>query len=176
MQELQQLIQECARRNRLAQEELYRKFYPPLFLLCKRFFANDHEALECLNDGMLKVYNKIGEFKNDKGDFFNWLYTIVRNTALDKLKSKPLIPLQEINERIEFVYENNPLEALEWKDIYKLLDVLGPAARVVCTLFYIEGFKIREISEQLNLSAGTIKWHLSEIRLKLKPVIKNHYF
>ena len=125
---------------------------------------------------MLKVYNSIGEFQKNKGEFFNWLYTIIRNTALDKLKLKPAPLSQEINDKMDLVYESNPLEALEWKDIYKLLDVLTPAARVVCTLFYIEGFKIKEISEQLNISAGTVKWHLSEIRIKLKPVLKNHYF
>jgi RNA polymerase sigma factor (sigma-70 family) len=176
LEELQQLIHECSNHNRLAQEKLYRKFYPPLFLLCKRFFANNHEALECLNDGMLKVYKNIAQFENNKGDFFNWAYTIIRNTALDKLRLKPHLPVEEINADVEFTYAENSFEALDWKDTYKLLDVLPPATRVVCTLYYIEGFKIKEISDELKLSPGTIKWHLSEIRLRLKPVLKNHYF
>lgn len=175
MEDLQQLIQACANRNRLAQERLYRKFYPPLFLLCKRFFANDHEALECLNDAMLKVYKRIDDFRHEKGEFFNWVYTIVRNTALDKLKLKKIAPEIEINESVEFIFHENPLEALEWKDIYKLLDVLSPATRVVCTLYYIEGFAVKEIGEKLELSEGTIKWHLSQTRAKLKPVLKNYY-
>ena len=160
----------------MAREKLYRRFYPALFLLCKRFFANDHEALECLNDGMLKVYRKIGGFSREKGHFFNWIYTIVRNTALDKLKLKRVVFETIENETIEPVPDMNPFEPLESKDIYKLLDVLSPATRAVCSLYYIEGFTIKEISEKFGLHPGTIKWHLSETRKKLKPVIKNHYF
>jgi RNA polymerase sigma factor (sigma-70 family) len=176
LEELQQLIHECANRERLAQEKLYRKFYPPLFLLCKRFFSTDHEALECLNDAMLKVYNKIAGFKPEQGEFFNWLYTIVRNTALDKVRLKSPATTEQIDDNMDFAYQQNLFDALAWKDVYKLLDVLPPATRVVCTLYYIEGFKIKEITEQLELSAGTVKWHLSEARVKLKPVLKSHYF
>jgi len=175
LEELHQLIKDCANQNRLAQEKLYKKFYPALFLLCKRFFPNNHEALECLNDGMLKVFTKIGFFRHEKGEFFNWVYTIVRNTVLDKLKLNPQLPFIEINERIENSIEGSPFEALEWKDIYTLLDVLPPATRVVCVLYYMEGFPIKEISEILKLSAGTIKWHLSETRIRLKSIMKNHY-
>lgn len=173
---MQHVIQECAGDNRLAQEKLYRKFYTPLFLLCKRFFANDHDALECLNDGMVKVFKKIGGFQKEKGELFNWIYTIIRNTALDKLKNNRTVYIIEMNESFEPVFEEDFLETLEWKDIYKLLDVLTPATRVVCVLYYIEGFKIKEISEKLSLNTGTIKWHLSETRRNLKSVLKNYYF
>ena len=175
-EELQRLIWQCAHYDRLAQEKLYRKFYPALFMLCKRFFSNNHDALECLNDGMMKVYRKIDGFQNEKGDFFNWMYIIIRNTALDKLKLKKIAPEIEIDESLELIFQVNLLEALEWKEIYKLLDVLSPSTRVVCTLYYIEGFTINEISEKLKVSKGTIKWHLSQTRAKLKPVLKNHYF
>src|SRR6185436_6138592 len=86
LNEEQQLIQECAANNRLAQEKLYYRFYPALMLLCKRFIADDHQALEVLNDGMMKVYRNISSFDSGKGELFNWIYTVIRNTALDKLK------------------------------------------------------------------------------------------
>lgn len=176
MNELQQLIHECAKDNRRAQEKLYLRFYPALFLLCKRFFTNDHEAMECLNDGMLKVYKKIGSFRADKGVFFNWIYTIVRNTALDRLKLRRALPATEITETVEFSLEGDLLDALEWKDVYVLLDVLAPATRIVCTLYYIEGFSIKEISAKLELSVNTVKWHLRETRIKLRSVFKQYYF
>ena len=136
---------------------------------------HDHEALECLNDGMLKVYNKIDGFQNEKGELFNWIYTIIRNTALDKLKLKKFAPEAEITENMESDFQSSPLESLEWKDVYKLLDVLSPATRAVCALFYLEGFTIKEISERLLVSGGTVKWHLSQARSKLKPVFRNYY-
>lgn len=175
MEDEYQLIQECIANNRQAQEKLYRMFYPALILLCKRFFMDDHSALETVNDGMMKVYKHIGGYDNSKGDFFNWVYTVVRNTALDKLKlSHWPAPIQLIEEAGQ-TYTDNPLKTLEEQDIYKLLDTLAPATRVVCSLYYLEGFSIRDITGKLELSAGTVKWHLSETRKKLKPVLEKYY-
>src|ERR1044072_3535598 len=99
-------------------------FYPALFLLCKKFFADDHEALEALNDGMLKVYKNIGAYNSQKGEFFNWAYTVVRNAALDKLKIHRQPLHAELTDNIPGIGNDNPMRGLEWKDIYKLLDAL----------------------------------------------------
>lgn len=175
MQDELQLIKDCAANNRLSQEKLYRKFYPSLMLLCKRFFSDEHEALEAVNDGMIKVFKKIGEYDPAKGVFFNWVYTVVRNTALDKIKLIRFPAMDELSEIAPDIGQTDPLQSLEWKDIYLLLDTLSPATRAVCSLFYLEGFSIREIGKQLHVSEGTVKWHLSETRKKLKPVFEKYY-
>ena len=170
-----ELIKDCAANNRLSQEKLYRMFYPSLILLCKRFFTQDHEAIEAVNDGMMKVFKKIDSYDATKGEFFNWVYTIVRNTALDKIRLVRFQPAGELNERLSDAGEDNPLKKLEWKDVYTLLDTLPAATRAVCSLYYLEGFSVKEISVQLTVSEGTVKWHLSETRQKLKPVLKKYY-
>lgn len=176
MQDQEQIIKDCLANNRQGQEKLYRTVYPALMLLCKRFFADEHTALEVLNDGMLKVYRQIGKYDSTKGDLFNWIYTIVRNTALDKLKLSALPLTSEINDDDPGLFSVTPLNSLEEKEFYVFLDVLSPATRAVCSLYYFEGFNIREIAEILNCSVGTIKWHLSETRNKLRPVLKKYYF
>lgn len=174
MEDIQELIKQCVANDRLGQEKLYKKFYPALFLLCRKFFPGQADALEVLNDGMLKVFKNIGSFKDDKGQFFNWIYTIVRNTALDRLKSVKWTEHVGV-EGIDISHSDNPLSAMESGDIYKLLDVLPPATRAICILFYLEGFSINEICTRLQLSQGTVKWHLSETRSKLKPVLLKYY-
>jgi len=177
LDDLQQLIHDCAANNRLSQEKLYRRFYPALFLLCKRFFSDNHQALEALNDGMLKVYKQLQHYDSEKGAFFNWMYTIIRNTALDKLKGKHFFTVQIGDEHTMLTVNqhSNPLQLLENKDVYILLDVLPPATRVICTLFYLDGFSIKDICNQLQVSSGTVKWHLSETRKKLKPFLETYY-
>jgi RNA polymerase sigma factor (sigma-70 family) len=171
-----QVINGCKRNDRLSQEKLYKQFFPALFCMCKRFFQNDHEAVEAVNDGMLKVYKNIDTYREGKGAFFNWIYTIVRNTALDKLKlSVPIVQRAEPLSGIEPGSGDNPLHALESRELYKLLDHLTPATRVVCSLFYLEGYSIAAISEQLKISPGTVKWHLSESRRKLKEIFEKHF-
>jgi RNA polymerase sigma factor (sigma-70 family) len=173
---LDELIQDCAADDRRSQEELYRMFYPALYLLCKRFFRDERDALEALNDGMLKVFRNVAAYQSAKGSFFNWMYTIVRNAAIDKYKLRARAEPEELKDDIVIVMDGNPFECLEWKDIYSLLDVLTPATQMVCSLFYLEGFSIRDISGLLELRPGTVKWHLNEARKRLRPVLEKYYF
>ncbi|SHK97963.1 RNA polymerase sigma-70 factor, ECF subfamily [Chitinophaga jiangningensis] len=174
MEEIQQLVRDCLANNRLSQERLYRKFYPALFLLCRKFFNNPEEAVEVLNDGMLQVFTQLSKYDAEKGAFFNWAYTVVRNTALDRIRLRKWPESQELEEDVGST-QNNILSKLAWEDIYKLLDNLPPTTRAVCSLFYLEGFSIRDISDKLQQSPGTVKWHLSETRSKLKPILEQHY-
>jgi RNA polymerase sigma factor (sigma-70 family) len=172
LDELGQLILDSSRNDRLAQEKVYRRFYPVLFILCKRLFADNHDALDALNDGMLKVFKNIGKYDPSKGAFFNWMYTIVRRAALDKLKLKKRPPTEDISRIAAPESTDNSLSYLEWKDFCEGLNVLSPATRFVCTLFYVDGYSIAEIGERLNISPGTVKWHLSESRRKLKIALE----
>jgi len=126
---------------------------------------------------MLKVFSSIVDYRKEKGNFFNWVYTIVRNTALDKLRPQHRSMLTtDHNNGIENLPENanghNPLIALEGKELYHLLDQLSPATRMVCNLYYIEGYSVRDIATRLEIAEGTVKWQLSEGRKKLRTVLE----
>lgn len=175
LQDLNELIAKCISQDRLAQEKFYRHFYPSMFCLCKKFFRDDHAVLEAVNDGMIKVFLHLPNYKKEKGAIFNWVYTIVRNTALDKLKVPAKMSVTDIDDHEDKPVAGNILQHLDWKDIYAYLDELPPATRVVFSLFYLEGYTIPLIAEQLLISAGTIKWHLSESRKIMQPILKKHF-
>jgi RNA polymerase sigma factor (sigma-70 family) len=171
VKDLHEIIEGCKRNDRSSQEKLYRQFYPGLFALCKKFFSDNHDALTSLNNGMLNVFKNIAKYDPAKGELFNWAYTIVRNAAISHLNSmKILQPTTELTDQVEKSLYHNPFIELEWNDIFNYLDKLPPATRAVCTLHYFEGFAIKEISGQLGISEGTIKWHLSESRTRLRSL------
>lgn len=175
LEDLHVIIQNCIRNDRLSQEKLYRHLYPSMFVLCRKFFHDDHAALEAVNDGMLKVFRALPDYKDDKGSFFNWVYTIVRNTALDKLKVTIKATIGSVEEYDESDNTRTILQNLEWKDIYQFLDRLPPATRMVFSLFYLEQYKIPEVAARLEISTGTVKWHLTESRRIMKPVLKKYF-
>jgi len=120
---------------------------------------------------MLNVFRNIAQYDPARGELFNWVYTIVRNSAITYLKNQKILQqTTDLTVKIEQTLSENPFIQLEWNELYFYLDKLPPATRAVCTLHYIEGFAIKEISDQLNLSDGTVKWHLSESRTRLRSL------
>lgn len=166
-------MQGCKKNDRACQQKLYAQFYPAFFALCKTFFSDNHDVLTALNDGMLKVFKNIDKFDESKGDFFNWAYTIIRNSALNLVVKKKNTLTYELNEQLIEIKGYNPFRHLEWKDIYYYLGQLQFNTRCVCSLFYLEGFSIKEIVKSLDMKEGTVKWHLNECRNKLKKIFEN---
>jgi len=127
---------------------------------------------------MMKVFERIGSYQPERGRFFNWVYAIVRHTALDKLRSSITRTLETDildDDWPGIDAGDNPLRLMEERDIYRLLDRLPPATRAVFNLFYLENYTIRDIVEALSVSAGTVKWHLSDGRHKLKSLLEQHF-
>lgn len=121
---------------------------------------------------MIKVFKHIDQYDASKGEFFNWSYTTVRNAALTLLRDQKTkhFGYEEINESMFFEAKENPFQELEYQDIAVYLNQLPLATRRVCSLYYLDGFSVKEIADAINISEGTVKWHLSESRSKLKVV------
>lgn len=175
LEPLDQILAGCRRRERQSQEKLYRQFYPVLFALCKNFFEDKHEIVTAVNNGMLKVFTKIDQYDPKKGEFFSWMYTTVRNAALTMLRDRKTHAFDyvEIEDKMGFVSQENPLEQLSGADIHVYLMQLPVATRRICSLYYMDGFSIKEIADSLAISDGTVKWHLSESRNRLKIIFEN---
>ncbi len=122
----------------------------------------------------MKVFKNLDQFDSQKGEFFNWMYTTVRNAALTMLRDRKtqLFDYDEIKENMFFEARENPFEKLEYDDIEVYLSQLPLATRRVCCLFYLDGFSVKEITESLAVSEGTVKWHLSESRNRLKIIFE----
>lgn len=122
---------------------------------------------------MLRVFKNIEQYNSSKGSFFNWVYTIIRNAALtlvrDKKSASPVIITEYFS---EVDTSHNPFEERDWNIIYLLLGKLPSTTRVVCSLYYLEGFSIKEIAASIDMKEGTVKWHLNESRNRLKNILQ----
>lgn len=123
---------------------------------------------------MLKVFNNMPQYDASKGEFFNWAYTTVRHAALTSIRNKKPNPVAEITEDLPEDGNSNPFQQLEWKDIYYYLDQLPANARNVCVLYYLEGFRIKEIAASIGFTEGTVKWYLNDCRTRLKTIFQHH--
>ena len=170
MDRLHHIVKGCKSNDRKSQEELYRLFYPAMFTLCKKFFSDEHEIQTALNNGMMKAFKNINQFDSARGSFFNWTYTIVRNACLTQIRDRKVDYTTELKEEMLDVLQYDPFQSSNWEDIFHYLNKLPTTTRAICSLFYLEGFSIKEIEQELEMKEGTIKWHLSESRKKLKDI------
>jgi RNA polymerase sigma factor (sigma-70 family) len=170
-QELNQIINGCARNDRSAQERMYRMFQPKMILLAMRYTNDKDQAEDIVNSGFLKAFQKIDSY-TFQGSFEGWLRKIVVRTALDVIRSNEKYSSQILFvEKDEFIHKDLG-DRLYYNQLIDLVNTLPETARAVFNLNVMEGFPHKEIAEMLNMSEGTSKWYLSEARKMLKEKIE----
>lgn len=170
---LKTLLQQCKKNDRKAQEKLYRQYAGKLFLMCLKYSDDQQEAEDTLQDGFLKIFEKIHTYKGI-GSFEGWMSRIMINTAIKRQKQKRLFLSisEEYPEEAEFELENDPI------DLGVLLDTiqnLPVKYRMVFNMYVLDGHSHKEISEELDISEGTSKSNLSRARQLLKKQLTDYF-
>ena len=88
------ILEGCIAGNREAQYELYKKFASTMLALCFRYARNRDEAEDFLQEGFLRVFQKISTFRRE-GSFEGWMKRIMINNALNEIKRNRKIPFLE---------------------------------------------------------------------------------
>jgi RNA polymerase sigma-70 factor (ECF subfamily) len=163
------LVTECAKGNSRAQRVLFDKFAPKMLVVCQRYMKSIDEAEDVLQDGFVKVFQKIGEFKME-GSLEGWIRRIVVNTALDMLrKNKKLlgdVSIDDVSYKVSF--EDNSFDEMDVNHLMKLINELPDGYRVVFNMFAIEGYSHKEIADTLGVSENTSKSQYSRARAFLR--------
>lgn len=171
-----ELIDSCKAGNRVAQERLYKLYYPKMMSMVKRY-TNIHQyhlAEEILNNGFLKVFQKIDTYKF-QGSFEGWVRRVIYHSIFDYIRQN-----MKYTEKVVFVEKdetvNTDLAAgMHYDELMKLVQELTETTRTVFNLYVIDGYSHKEIGENLSISEGTSKWHLFEARRVLKIKIEKLY-
>lgn len=163
------LIKNCIEGDRQAQSTLYAMFAPKMFVVSLRYSKSREEAEEVLQEGFLKVFQFLHQFR-DEGSLEGWIRKIVVNCALQRLRSKSrLTPVVDIDPHKEqFVLQENIESRISSKELLQLVMSLPPAYKLVFNLYVFDGYKHREIAEILGISEGTSKSNLSDARTFLQ--------
>lgn len=173
------LLKACIKNKRKAQEELYEACYLFLIPICKRYHKNEGDARLVFNDAFLKIIKNLSELDYETVPFVAWAKRITINTLIDNYrknkKYNEKVHCQNEEKKLEFFSkgtENNAESNFAEKNIMRLLDYLKPDTKQVFILYVIEGYKHKEISDILDMSEGTSKWHLSVARKELRALLE----
>jgi RNA polymerase sigma factor (sigma-70 family) len=167
-----QLIAGCVAGDRNSQSMLYDLYAPKMMIVCLRYSKNKEEAEEILQNGFLRVFKFISQYKRE-GSLDGWIRKIMINSALQKLRNNVhLKPVISIDTRTyDLSYAHDIIEQIDGKVLLQLVQSLSPSYRTVFNLYVFEGMKHREIAELLNISEGTSKSNLFDARTILQKKI-----
>lgn len=162
------LIQACLQGNPSAQQKLFERFAPKLMGVCSRYAMNDAEAEDMLQEGMIKVFQKLKSYKNE-GSFEGWIRRTVVNTCLDILrKEKKTRNHMDVDEAVNIESDSqSAMDKLNTEVLLKLVQNLPPGYRAVFNMYAIEGYSHKEIAEIMGYTESTSKSQFRKARLAL---------
>jgi len=169
------LIEDCIKGKRRAQSKLYKKYVKTMLGLCLRYSRNKSEAEDVLQEGFIKVFMNIKNFRME-GSFEGWMKRIMVNTALlnsrDNLKHYFHADIDSFEERItdQAIFETE--ENFSAKELMNLVQGLPDGYRVVFNLYVFENYTHKEIAETLEISEGTSKSQLARARKFLQNKLR----
>jgi len=169
---LNELVKQCAKNDRRAQEEIYQLFSGKLFSICLKYSKNKQEAQDNFQDGFITIFDKIGQFKF-KGSFEGWLKRVMVNTILLKYRQKNVLSLitDEIPDEVIVDIDD---EEVSLDFLLNLIQELPDRYRMVFNLYVLDGYSHKEISKMLQIAEGTSKSNLARARNILKQKIELH--
>ena len=179
----QKIIEACGKGSKKAFRELYRKYAPVLLGICTRYSRDINEAEDILQEGFIKIFNKIGSFRSE-GSFEGWMKRIMINTAINhyhkNLKHQRYVEINEIQEQLsdDNDQEIDPELPVNKEIILAIVQNMPEGYRFVFNMFVFEGYSHAEIAEKLGVSVNTSKTQLFKarqyLRKRIQPYIKEN--
>lgn len=177
---LNDIIQGCLRKERASQEQLFKLFYSKMMTVCLRYTLDRDTAQELLQDGFIKVFDKLEKYDNS-GSFEAWVKRIIVNTCIDNYRKEKrnLLMYEEDDAAFKEIddslsnFGDAEMEGINSQIILQAISELSPAYRTVFNLFVIENYSHKEIAETLDISEGTSKSNLAKAKLNLQRTLKS---
>jgi len=160
--------------DRAAFEQLYRWFERPVFTLAVRMCGDREEAAEVLQDSMLKVLNRVGEFRGGGSPFWAWLRQIAVNEALMRLRNRRMHGIEVAVEDDCVLVDPTPPPpaAADAAQLQRALAQLPAITRSVLWLYHAEGYTHEEIATLMQRTASFSKSQLARGSRRLRQLLE----
>lgn len=159
--ELKDRLQIGKGKNIMTIEETVTKYSPMLYRICVVMLGNETDAQDAVQDTICRYLERTKEFQDQEHEKA-WLIRVARNRCIDMRRFHIRHPQVELSE-VTASYENP-----EYSEVLTQLVSLPMPVKAVVYLYYIEGYKIKEVSEILGVSVNAVKKRLQRGRKLLR--------
>lgn len=158
-------------------KELFEVFYPRLVGLAMKYISDIMAAEDVVSDVFQKIWEKRTSL-SEIGSFEAFLYTSVRNALLNHIRNQ-----DRKNGHHQHIFHEQRLDGFEETIIeenvhhrlYQAIDKLPKKGKKIFELSVINGWKDKEIAEELNISINTVKTHKKRALKDLRKGLGNYY-
>ena len=156
-------LDRCAQGDERAIRWVLDRYRDRVVRLASHVLHNSREAEDVAQEAFVKAFRQIDQFRGESG-FYAWLYRIVINLCLDRMRRKCVtaeLPLEErtLPDRSALCPDMEKRLAVE-----QVLDSLTPPMRAALVLREVEGLEYAEIAQVLNIPVGTVRSRLNTAR------------
>ena len=173
-----EIISALARQELDALEVLYDRYGKVAFSLAYRILGDRGAAEDGVQDAFLSVWRQAKSYRRDRGSPKTWLMVIVRNRAIDKLRSHASAgPTVAIDDVPEDVVEMPGVWQQVWSgmrgaSVRDALNRLPVEQKKSIELAYFSGYSQSEIAELMGVPLGTVKGRMRIGLQKLKAMLE----
>ncbi len=166
------LLAGCLKNNAAAQEALYSRFSPRMLGVCYRFAKNREDAEDMLQEGFIKVFTQIHQYRNE-GALEGWIRRIIVHTCINHLKKNKKFSdsLDIIHANSIHVNEEMIPSIMQAKQVVECIRMLPLGYRTVLNLYAIEGFPHKEIAGMLDIEESTSRSQYTRAKAMLEEIL-----
>lgn len=187
--EEQNFINDLIEKKQSAYGKLIDDFQQKVFATCISFVPNKEDAEDIAQEVFLEVFNSIGKFKGNS-KLSTWIYRITTNKCLEfirKRNTKKRFAFMQsilgteipIDKTSYFTEMNHPGVILENKEksetLFRAINELPDAQRVVFTLSKVDGKSYQEISDITDKSLSSVESLMFRAKKNLQNLLENFY-
>jgi RNA polymerase sigma factor (sigma-70 family) len=159
----QELIDGCRKGKSSFQKALYDRYCRKMMVVCLRYSKTTAEAEDILQEGFVKVFQGIQNFRQES-KLETWITRIMVNTALNQQRKKlylfPMVDVEELN----LPEDEVSVSGIHFTQLLEMIQSLPQGCQIVFNLFAIEGYNHKEIAALLGISEGTSKSQYARAR------------
>ncbi len=166
------MLHGCLNNKTSAQEALYNRFSPRMLGVCYRFARNREDAEDMLQEGFIKVFTQMHQFRN-QGALEGWIRRIIVHTCINVLKKN-----KKFSDSVDLIHansihqnESNIYSIIQAKQVVESIRLLPLGYRTVLNLYAIDGFSHKEIAAMLDIEESTSRSQYTRAKTMLEDIL-----
>jgi len=164
---LRSLVKKAQQQDAEAFIQLMEMHKESMYKIAHSYLKRDADIADAMQETILDCFEKIQTLKDPKY-FKTWLIRILINNCNDIIRKESKVCLLEH-------YEGLEIEAVaeDLTEFRELLNSIDEKYRTILILYYVEGYRIREIAGLLDMNESTVNSRLRRSRMMLKKELHN---